>query len=117
LAEKTLIDACQSEREGKHKASIMKSIQVEKLVKEFGSVRALDGIDVKVEAGELFFLLGASGCGKTTLLRCIAGLETPTGGKICFGDEATAQARGGDGFPKLRPMATFERGAKYRLWA
>jgi iron(III) transport system ATP-binding protein len=64
---------------------IMESIRVEKLVKEFGTVRALDGICVTIEPGELFFLLGASGCGKTTLLRCIAGLETPTGGSVWFG--------------------------------
>jgi len=64
----------------------METIRAEDIVKEFGVVRALDGISVTIEPGELFFLLGASGCGKTTLLRCIAGLETPTGGKVWFGD-------------------------------
>lgn len=63
----------------------MESITAESLVKSFGDVRALDGISLKVAAGELFFLLGASGCGKTTLLRCIAGLETPNSGSIFFG--------------------------------
>jgi iron(III) transport system ATP-binding protein len=42
-------------------------------------------VNLHVEPGELFFLLGASGCGKTTLLRCIAGLETPESGSIHFG--------------------------------
>jgi iron(III) transport system ATP-binding protein len=64
----------------------MESIRAESVVKNFGTVRALDGINLTIEPGELFFLLGASGCGKTTLLRCIAGLETPTGGSIHFGE-------------------------------
>jgi iron(III) transport system ATP-binding protein len=64
----------------------MESIRAESVVKAFGSTRALDGITLEVEPGELFFLLGASGCGKTTLLRCIAGLETPTSGSIFFGE-------------------------------
>lgn len=64
----------------------MESIRAESVVKSFGSTLALDGITLQIEPGELFFLLGASGCGKTTLLRCIAGLETPTGGSIFFGD-------------------------------
>ena len=64
----------------------MEAIHVEAIAKSFGQVRALDGIDVEIHPGELFFLLGASGCGKTTLLRCIAGLETPTSGVIRFGE-------------------------------
>jgi iron(III) transport system ATP-binding protein len=64
---------------------VMESIRAEAVVKSFGNVNALDGISLEIESGELFFLLGASGCGKTTLLRCIAGLETPTSGKIYFG--------------------------------
>jgi iron(III) transport system ATP-binding protein len=64
----------------------MESIRAENVVKAFGAVRALDGISLVIEPGELFFLLGASGCGKTTLLRCIAGLETPTSGTIRFGE-------------------------------
>ena len=64
----------------------MDSIRAESVVKRFGDVTALDGVDVEVAPGELFFLLGASGCGKTTLLRCIAGLEQPTEGGIFFGD-------------------------------
>ena len=64
----------------------MESIRAESVVKSFGSIRALDGISLHIEPGELFFLLGASGCGKTTLLRCIAGLETPSSGSIFFGD-------------------------------
>ncbi len=69
----------------------MESITAHAIVKSFGSVRALDEIDLNVKAGELFFLLGASGCGKTTLLRCIAGLETPTAGWIFFGERDVTQ--------------------------
>ncbi|GII61235.1 sn-glycerol-3-phosphate import ATP-binding protein UgpC [Sphaerisporangium krabiense] len=56
------------------------------LTKEFpGGVRAVDGLDLEIAAGEFFALLGPSGCGKTTLLRTIAGLETPTAGRIVIG--------------------------------
>ncbi len=67
-------------------SNAMESIRAESVVKSFGSTLALDGISLHIEPGELFFLLGASGCGKTTLLRCIAGLETPTSGAIFFGE-------------------------------
>jgi iron(III) transport system ATP-binding protein len=50
-------------------------------------VRALNSVSFTIEPGELFCLLGPSGCGKTTLLRCTAGLETITAGRINYGDQ------------------------------
>ncbi len=50
--------------------------------KRFGDVRAVDDVSLDVPAGALFALLGPSGCGKTTVLRLIAGLETPDAGVI-----------------------------------
>nr|WP_221474489.1 ABC transporter ATP-binding protein [Planomonospora venezuelensis] len=50
-----------------------------------GGVRALDSLDLEIGEGEFFALLGPSGCGKTTLLRSIAGLETPTSGAVAIG--------------------------------
>lgn len=64
----------------------MDAIRAESLIKQYGDVRALDDASISIAQGELFFLLGASGCGKTTLLRCIAGLETPTSGRVIFGN-------------------------------
>jgi ABC-type sugar transport system ATPase subunit len=51
-----------------------------------GGVRAVDELDLEIADGEFFALLGPSGCGKTTLLRTIAGLETPTSGTVRIGD-------------------------------
>ena len=63
----------------------MEQIVADRITKRFGEVTALKCVSLEVKPGELFFLLGGSGCGKTTLLRCIAGLEKPTEGRIYFG--------------------------------
>lgn len=63
----------------------MSVIEVRGLTKRFGSVVAVDELTFSVQSGEILVLLGASGCGKTTTLRCIAGLEEATGGEISIG--------------------------------
>lgn len=57
-------------------------IQIKNLTKQFGAFTAVDSINLDIYKGEFFALLGGSGCGKTTLLRMLAGFETPTDGTI-----------------------------------
>ena len=58
------------------------SLLVQGLSKNFGAVRALDGLDLELREGEFLALLGGSGSGKSTLLRLVAGFETPDAGTI-----------------------------------
>jgi putrescine transport system ATP-binding protein len=62
-------------------------VQVEHISKSFGDFKAVDDVSLKIYKGEIFCLLGASGCGKTTLLRMLGGFETPTSGKILIDGE------------------------------
>ena len=65
-------------------------IEIHQLVKNFGSQRILDGIDLDVYPGEIMVVMGGSGCGKSTLLRHLIGLLTPDEGNIkLFGKEIT----------------------------
>jgi len=57
-------------------------IQIDEITKKFGDFLAVDALSLNIDKGALFCLLGGSGCGKTTLLRMLAGLEAPTSGTI-----------------------------------
>ncbi len=68
----------------------MASIELRGISKKFGSNRALRGLDLKIEDGEFFVLLGQTGAGKTTTLRVIAGLERPDEGQVLIGGQDVA---------------------------
>lgn len=76
-------------------------INIDRLVKQFGAHRALDGVSLTVRRGEFLSMLGPSGCGKTTLLRCIAGFVEPTAGEIRINGQ-----RMNDVPPHRRPVNT-----------
>ena len=62
-------------------------VEVERISKSFGDFKAVNDVSLKIYQREIFCLLGASGCGKTTLLRMLGGFETPTSGKILIDGE------------------------------
>jgi putrescine transport system ATP-binding protein len=62
-------------------------IQIRGVTKKFDTVTAVDSVNLNIRKGEIFALLGASGCGKTTLLRLLAGFEIPTDGQITIDGE------------------------------
>jgi len=62
-------------------------LRIQNLYKTFGSVAAVNRIDIDIDEGEFFTMLGSSGCGKTTTLRMVGGLEKPDAGEIFLGDQ------------------------------
>jgi spermidine/putrescine transport system ATP-binding protein len=73
-----------------HSLNVASAVEVSKVTKNFGDVKALNDVSVAIMEGEFFSLLGPSGCGKTTLLRMIGGFETPTIGVITIDGTDTA---------------------------
>jgi putrescine transport system ATP-binding protein len=74
-------------------------LRIDAVVKIFGGFRAVDRLSLDIRSGEFFALLGPSGCGKTTLLRILAGFETPDEGRILLDGRDIAQA-----LPHQRPI-------------
>ncbi len=73
-------------------------VEINNVVKNFGIVKAVDGVSLEIEKGQFFSLLGPSGCGKTTLLRLIAGFEQPTSGELFIDNRSMYGVE-----PNLRP--------------
>jgi len=93
----------------------MADLIVDGLEKSFGATRVLGGVSFSLAAGEIVALLGHSGSGKTTILRAIAGLERPEGGRIALGSAVFADAALGiDVAPEKRGLGLVFQ--SYALW-
>jgi putrescine transport system ATP-binding protein len=88
-----------ADREPRVAAADTPLLRVEGVTKKFGTFRAVDKLSLDIRAGEFFALLGPSGCGKTTLLRMLAGFETPDEGRILLGGRDIAPV-----MPHERPV-------------
>jgi putrescine transport system ATP-binding protein len=88
-----------SKGEPQAEAADVPLLRVDAVVKKFGSFKAVDRLSLEIRAGEFFALLGPSGCGKTTLLRMLAGFETPDEGRILLNGKDIAQV-----LPHQRPV-------------
>ena len=74
-------------------------ITIENLQLRYGKFTAIDNLNLEIGEGESVVLLGKSGCGKTSTMRCIAGLEEPTSGRITIGDKVVFDAERGINLP------------------
>ena len=93
----------------------MPEIRLEHVTKRFAKFVAVDDLDLVIEDNDFITLLGPSGCGKTTTLRMIAGLETPTEGRITIGDTVVFDADRGIDLPPIKRDVGFLF-QNYALW-
>ena len=98
-AAKTAAEAVSSKSGPGADAADIPLLRIDAVVKKFGVLRAVDRLSLDIWAGEFFALLGPSGCGKTTLLRMLAGFETPDEGRILLNGRDIAQV-----LPHQRPV-------------
>jgi ABC-2 type transport system ATP-binding protein len=81
----------------------MNSVKIEGLRKKYGTVNALDGLDMLVESGSVFGFLGPNGAGKTTTLRILASLARADSGSILFGDQSGSDQKSRLGYLPEEP--------------
>ena len=93
----------------------MPEIRLEHVTKRWGKFYAVDDLDLVIEDNAFVTLLGPSGCGKTTTLRMIAGLETPTSGRITIGDQVVFDSQQGINIPANKRKVGFLF-QNYALW-
>lgn len=95
--------------------AIMPEIKLTNITKRYGNFYAVDNLDLDIEDNAFITLLGPSGCGKTTTLRMIAGLETPTSGRIMIGDRVVFDSDKGINVPPNKRKVGFLF-QNYALW-
>ena len=74
-------------------------IKICHLRKEYANITPLKDVNVEIHKGDVISIIGPSGTGKSTLIRCINMLETPTSGEIWIGDECITDKRTEEAFP------------------
>ena len=93
----------------------MPEIKLENVTKRWGKFYGVDDLTLTIKNNAFVTLLGPSGCGKTTTLRMIAGLETPTSGKITIGDTVVFDSSRGINVPSNKRKVGFLF-QNYALW-